>query len=72
MINLFRQTKLWSVVQGIETKSDVHDPTLEAWVEKDLGTQLEIMSHPNDQQADIIKNSKHEHKMWMDLQYEFE
>ena len=45
MIILFRQTKLWSVVQGIEAKPDVCDPTFEAWEEKDLATQLEIMSH---------------------------
>ena len=63
MINLFRQTKLWSVVQGIETKSDVHDPTLEAWVEKDLGTQLEIMSHIDNQQANTIRQFKTSHEM---------
>ena len=45
MIILFQQTKLWSVVKGIEAKLDVRDPTFEAWEEKDLATQLGIISH---------------------------
>ena len=72
MIILFRQTKLWSVVQGIEAKPDVRDPTFEAWEEKDLAAQLEIMSHLDDQQADIIQKFETSHEMWMDLQNEIE
>ena len=72
MIILFRQTKLWSVVQGIEAKPDVCDPTFEAWEEKDLATQLEIMSHLDDQEVDTIWKFEASHEMWIDLQNEFE
>ena len=40
MIILFRQT-----IGGIEAKPNVRDPTFEAWEEKDLATQLGIISH---------------------------
>ena len=56
MIILFQQTKLWSLVQGIETKPNVRNPTFEPCEEKDLPRQLEIMSHLHDQQADIISD----------------
>ena len=72
MIILFRQTKLWSVVQGIEAKPDVRDPKFEAWEEKDLAAQLEIMSHLDDQQADTIRKFETSHEMWTDLRNEFE
>ena len=60
-----------SVVQGIEAKPDVRDPTFEAWEEKDLATQLEIMSHLDDQQANTIRNFETSHEMWTNLQNEF-
>ena len=72
MIILFRQTKLWSVVQGIEAKPDVRDPTFEALEEKDLVAQLEIMSHLDDQQFSTIRKFETSHEMWTDLRNEFE
>ena len=61
---LFHQTKLWSVVQGIETKPDVCDPTFDAWEEKVLAAQLEIMSQLDDQEAITIRKFETSHEMW--------
>ena len=72
MTLLFKQAKLWKIVDGSEEKPEEDDLTFETWEEKDLAAQLEIMTHLEDQQADSIRKCKTSHEMWNELQNEFE
>ena len=56
----------------MECSTRNRNETFKAQGEKDLVTQIEIMSHLDDQQADIIQKFETSHEMWMDLQNEIE
>ena len=72
MTLLFKQLKLWAVVEGTETQPNTLNPNYPAWEEKDLAAKLEIMSNLEDQQADTIRNCSTANAMWIDLKNEFE
>ena len=72
MTLLFKQLKLWAVVEGTTMQTNTVDPNYPAWEEKDLATKLEIMSNLEDQQADTIRNYRSANTMWIDLKNEFE
>ena len=72
MTLLFKQLKLWVVVEGKETQPNTLNPNYPAWEEKDLAAKLEIMSNLEDQQADVIRNCSTANAMWIDLKNEFE
>ena len=48
MTLLFKQLKLWVVVEGIEIQPNTLNPNYLAWEEKDLAAKLEIMSNLED------------------------
>ena len=72
MTLIFKQLKLWAVVEGKETQPTTTDSNYVAWEEKDLAAKLEIMSNLEDQQADVIRNCCTANAMWIDLKNEFE
>ena len=49
MTLIFKQLKLWAVVEGKETQPTTTDSNYVAWEEKDLAAKLEIMSNLEDQ-----------------------
>ena len=72
MTLIFKQLKLWAVVEGTETQPNTLHQNYSAWEEKDLAAKLEIMSNLEDQQADAIRNCCTANAMWIDLKNEFE
>ena len=72
MTLLFKQLKLWVVVEGTETQLNTSDPNYPAWEEKDLVARPEIMSNLEDQQVDAIRNCCTANTMWIDLKNKFE
>ena len=48
MTLIFKQLKLWAVVEGKETQPTTTDSNYVAWEEKDLAAKLEIMSNLED------------------------
>ena len=72
MTLIFKQLKLWTVVEGKETQPTTTDSNYAAWEEKDLAPKLEIMSNLEDQQADAIRNCCTANAMSIDLKNKFE
>ena len=49
MTLIFKQLKLWAVVEAKETQPTTTDSNYVAWEGKDLAAKLEIMSNLEDQ-----------------------
>ena len=56
----------------MEQKPNQCEPTFKAWEEKNLTTQLEIMSHLDNQEADTIRKYETSNEIWTHLKNELE
>ena len=65
MTLLFKQLKLWVVVEYTYMQTNTTNPNYPAWEEKDLAAKLEMMSNLEDQQVDAIRNCRSTNAMRM-------